>query len=134
MVQYSVYESDAQHLGHRSRIPVMVMSTDSGSEISFEDWHDAADAHDDEEGDENNNLTTYRFLLGDEEGNSLGIESPGTTIFVNKTGYITWQGNHHLLMILNSYKSNGISQIWINSRMRHLPKEDQTIPSISRTT
>ena len=73
-------------------IPVMVMSTDNGSEISFEDWHDAADAHDDEEGDENNNLTTYRFLLGDEEGNSLGIESPGTTIFVNKTGYITWQG------------------------------------------
>mgnify|MGYP000005100845 CR=1 FL=1 len=73
-------------------INVMVMSTDNGSEISFKDWHDSADAHDDEEGDANNNLTTYKFLLGDEEGNILGIESPGTTVFVNKTGYITWSG------------------------------------------
>lgn len=73
-------------------IPVMVMSTDSGSEISFEDWHDSADAHDDDGDEPNNNLTSYRFLLGDEEGDYLGIESPGTTVFVNKTGDITWYG------------------------------------------
>lgn len=73
-------------------IPVMVMSTDNGSEISFEDWHDSADAHDDDGDEPNNNLTSFRFLLGDEEGNVLGIESPGTTVFVNKTGDITWYG------------------------------------------
>ena len=34
----------------QSDLPVMVMSTDNGSEVSFEDWHDSADAHDDEDG------------------------------------------------------------------------------------
>ena len=76
----------------QSDLPVMVMSTDNGSEVSFEDWHDSADAHDDEDGEANNNLTTYRFLLGDEEGQQLEITSPGTTIFVNKNGDITWKG------------------------------------------
>ena len=76
----------------QSDLPVMVMSTDNGSEVSFEDWHDSADAHDDEDGETNNNLTTYRFLLGDEEGQQLDITSPGTTIFVNKNGDITWKG------------------------------------------
>ena len=76
----------------QSDLPVMVMSTDNGSEVSFEDWHDSADAHDDEDGETNNNLTTYRFLLGDEEGQQLDISSPGTTIFVNKNGDITWKG------------------------------------------
>ena len=76
----------------QSDLPVMVMSTDNGSEVSFEDWHDSADAHDDEDGETNNNLTTYRFLLGDEEGEQLDITSPGTTIFVNKNGDITWKG------------------------------------------
>ena len=76
----------------QSDLPVMVMSTDNGSEVSFEDWHDSADAHDDEDGETNNNLTTYRFLLGDEEGQQLEITSPGTTIFVNKNGDITWKG------------------------------------------
>ena len=76
----------------QSDLPVMVMSTDNGSEVSFEDWHDSADAHDDEDGETNNNLTTYRFLLGDEEGQQLDITSPGTTIFVNKDGDITWKG------------------------------------------
>ena len=76
----------------QSDLPVMVMSTDNGSEVSFEDWHDSADAHDDEDGETNNNLTTYRFLLGDEEGKQLDITSPGTTIFVNKNGDITWKG------------------------------------------
>lgn len=73
-------------------IPVMVMSTDNGSEISFKDWHDSADAHDDDGDEPNNNLTSFKFLLGDEEGDVLGVESPGTTIFVNKTGFITWFG------------------------------------------
>ena len=76
----------------QSDLPVMVMSTDNGSEVSFEDWHDSADAYDDEDGEANNNLTTYKFLLGDEEGQQLDITSPGTTIFVNKNGDITWKG------------------------------------------
>ena len=76
----------------QSDLPVMVMSTDNGSEVSFEDWHESAEAQDDEDGEANNNLTTYRFLLGDEEGQQLEITSPGTTIFVNKNGDITWKG------------------------------------------
>jgi hypothetical protein len=73
-------------------IPVMVMSTDNGSEMSFQDWHDSADAYDDEDGETNNNLTSFRFMLGDEEGQELGITSPGTTIFVNKEGVMSWKG------------------------------------------
>jgi hypothetical protein len=73
-------------------IPVMVMSTDNGSEMSFQDWHDSADAYDDEDGETNNNLTSFRFMLGDEEGQELGITSPGTTIFVNKEGLMSWKG------------------------------------------
>jgi hypothetical protein len=73
-------------------IPVMVMSTDNGSEMSFQDWHDSADAYDDEDGETNNNLTTFRFMLGDEEGQELGVTSPGTTIFVNKEGLMSWKG------------------------------------------
>jgi hypothetical protein len=73
-------------------IPVMVMSTDNGSEMSFQDWHDSADAYDDEDGETNNNLTSFRFMLGDEEGRELGITSPGTTIFVNKEGVMSWKG------------------------------------------
>jgi hypothetical protein len=73
-------------------IPVMVMSTDNGSEMSFQDWHDSADAYDDEDGQTNNNLTSFRFMLGDEEGQDLGVTSPGTTIFVDKEGLMSWQG------------------------------------------
>lgn len=73
-------------------IPVMVMSTDNGSEMSFQDWHDSADAHDDDEDETNNNLTTFRFMLGDEEGQALDVTSPGTTIFVDKEGMISWSG------------------------------------------
>jgi hypothetical protein len=73
-------------------IPVMIMSTDNGSEISFQDWHNSADAHDDEGDETNNNLTTFRFMLGDEEGHDLEITSPGTTVFVNKEGAISWKG------------------------------------------
>jgi hypothetical protein len=73
-------------------IPVMVMSTDNGSEMSFQDWHDSADAYDDDDGQTNNNLTSFRFMLGDEEGQDLGVTSPGTTIFVDKEGLMSWQG------------------------------------------
>lgn len=73
-------------------IPVMVMSTDNGSEMSFQDWHDSADAYDDEDDETHNNLTTFRFMLGDEEGQELGVTSPGTTIFVNKEGLMSWKG------------------------------------------
>ena len=76
----------------QSELPVMVMSTDNGSEVSFEDWHDSADAYDDEGDEANTNLTSYKFLLGDKEGQELGVTSPGTTMFVNKAGEITWKG------------------------------------------
>ena len=52
----------------------MVMSTDNGSEVSFEDWHDSADAYDDEGDEANTNLTSYKFLLGDKEGQELGSD------------------------------------------------------------
>jgi hypothetical protein len=31
-------------------------------------------------------------MLGDEEGQELGVTSPGTTIFVNKEGLMSWKG------------------------------------------
>ena len=49
----------------------MVMSTDNGSEVSFKDC-DSADAYDDEGDETNVNLTSYKFLLGDKEGQELG--------------------------------------------------------------
>ena len=58
----------------QSELPVMVMSTDNGSEVSFEDWHDSADAYDDEGDEPTITLTSYKFLLGDEEGQELGID------------------------------------------------------------
>ena len=73
-------------------LPVMVMSTDNESSITFEEWHDSADAYDDEENDTGVDLTTYRFMLGDEEGQAMGITSPGTVMYVNSDGVITWKG------------------------------------------
>ena len=56
-------QSHAYNMGCTSELPVMVMSTDNGSEVSFEDWHDSADAYDDEGDEANTNLTSYKFLL-----------------------------------------------------------------------
>ena len=75
-------------------LPVLVMSTDpaeNASGITLQDWHEAANAFDDDEesGDTGVTLTTYAFMKGVEAGQELDITSPGTVIFVNADGMIT---------------------------------------------
>jgi hypothetical protein len=70
------------------------MSTDpaeNASGITLQDWHEAADAFDDDDstGDTGVTLTTYAFMKGVEAGEELGVTSPGTVMFVNAEGYIT---------------------------------------------
>ena len=75
-------------------LPVLVMSTDpaeNASGITLQDWHEAANAFDDDDstGDTGVTLTTYAFMKGVEAGEELGVTSPGTVMFVNADGYIT---------------------------------------------
>ena len=73
-------------------LPVLVMSTDpaeNASGITLQDWHESANAFDDESGDTGVTLTTYAFMKGVEPGLELDITSPGTVMFVNAEGYIT---------------------------------------------
>ena len=77
-----------------AELPVLVMSTDpaeNASGYTLQDWHESADAHDDNGDDKGVNLTTYAFMKGVEAGEKLGITSPGTVIFVNGNGDITYQ-------------------------------------------
>ena len=74
------------------KLPVLVMSTDpaeNASGITLQDWHEAANAFDDEDDDPGVTLTTYAFMKGVEAGEELGITSPGTVMFVNAEGEIT---------------------------------------------
>ena len=75
-------------------LPVLVMSTDpaeNASGITLQDWHEAANAFDDDDstGDTGVTLTTYAFMKGVEAGEELGVTSPGTVMFVNADGMIT---------------------------------------------
>ena len=75
-------------------LTVLVMSTDpaeNASGITLQDWHEAANAFDDDDstGDTGVTLTTYAFMKGVEAGEELGVTSPGTVMFVNADGYIT---------------------------------------------
>ena len=75
-------------------LTVLVMSTDpaeNASGITLQDWHEAANAFDDDDstGDTGVTLTTYAFMKGVEAGQELGVTSPGTVMFVNADGYIT---------------------------------------------
>ena len=73
-------------------LPVLVMSTDpaeNASGITLQDWHEAANAFDDEDDDPGVTLTTYAFMKGVEAGEELGVTSPGTVMFVNAEGEIT---------------------------------------------
>ena len=54
------------------------------------DWHDSADAHDDEDGDTGVNLTTYAFMKGADTAEALDITRPGSLAFVNAQGEITY--------------------------------------------
>lgn len=71
---------------------VLVMSTDpaeNASGITLAQWHDAADAHDDDGDESGVSLTSYAFMKGDEPGKELGITAPGTVMFVNSDGEVT---------------------------------------------
>lgn len=73
-------------------LPVLVMSTDPVENISgvtLSDWHDSADAHDDEDDDTGVSLTTYAFMKGSEPAAELGIDTPGSVVFVNAQGEVT---------------------------------------------
>ncbi len=79
----------------KAELPVLVMSTDPAENAggySLEEWHDAANAHDDDEntGDTGVELTTYAFMKGTEAGEELGITRPGSLAFVNGDGEVTY--------------------------------------------
>ena len=77
----------------QSELPVLVMSTDpaeNASGMTLVEWHDSADAYDDnDDGGAGVSLTTYAFMKGVEVGEELGIYAPGTVVFVNSDGEIT---------------------------------------------
>ena len=74
-------------------LSVLVLSTDPAENpqgITLQDWHDAANAFDDDDdtGESGVTLTTYAFMKGVEAGEELDITSPGTVMFVNAEGEI----------------------------------------------
>ena len=74
-------------------LPVLVMSTDPAENaggLTLKDWHDSADAHDDEGEETNVNLTTYAFMKGSEVAAELDIKSPGSLAFVTPEGEISY--------------------------------------------
>ena len=74
-------------------LPVLVMSTDpaeNAGSMTLSDWHDSANAHDDEEGDTGVELTTYAFMKGADTAAALDITRPGSLAFVNTEGEITY--------------------------------------------
>ena len=85
---HAIWEAEAE-------LPVLVFSTDDLEDpqgITLQDWHEAANAFDDddESGDTGVNLTTYAFMKGYEAANDLGVKTPGTTVFVDGEGEITY--------------------------------------------
>lgn len=73
-------------------ITVLVMSTDpveNASGITLSEWHDSADAFDDDGDESGVSLTSYAFMKGHEPGEKLGITAPGTVMFVNSGGEVT---------------------------------------------
>ena len=71
---------------------VLVMSTDpaeNASGITLSEWHDSADAFDDDGDESGVSLTSYAFMKGHEPGEELGITAPGTVMFVNSVGEVT---------------------------------------------
>lgn len=75
-------------------LPVLVMSTDpaeNAGSMSLTEWHESADAHDDDGADTGVSLTTYAFMKGSGVGEALDITRPGSVVFVNSQGEITFQ-------------------------------------------
>ena len=74
-------------------LPVLVMSTDpaeNANGMTLSEWHDSANAHDDEDGDTGVELTTYAFMKGSDVTAALDITRPGSLAFVNGAGEITY--------------------------------------------
>ncbi len=73
-------------------LPILVMSTDpaeNASGLSLQDWHESANAHDDDGEDPKVTLTTYVFMKGSDVAEELGIKSPGSLAFVTPNGEIS---------------------------------------------
>ena len=63
----------------KAELPVLVMSTDpaeNAGSMTLSDWHESANAHDDEGDDTGVELTTYAFMKGSEVATSLDITDP----------------------------------------------------------
>ena len=69
---------------------VIVMSTDSSTDITLEEWHEDADDYDDEGNDTGVDLP-YPFMKGVEAAEDLGINARPTLLFVNGDGLIMAQ-------------------------------------------
>tara|TARA_B100000035_G_scaffold103239_2_gene87641 strand:+ start:2845 stop:3378 length:534 start_codon:yes stop_codon:yes gene_type:complete len=77
----------------KAELPVLVMSTDPAENaggLTLSEWHESANAHDDEEDDLGVELTTYAFMKGTEAASALDITRPGSLAFVNAEGEITY--------------------------------------------
>ena len=77
----------------QAALPVLVMSTDpaeNATGITLSEWHESANAHDDEGEDVGVTLTTYAFMKGSEVAEELGITRPGSLAFVNGDGEVTY--------------------------------------------
>lgn len=76
----------------QAELPVLVMSTDPAKRaggLTLQQWHESANAHDDEENDTGIELSTYAFMKGDDTALEMDITTPGTTFFINSAGIIT---------------------------------------------
>ena len=74
-------------------LPVLVMSTDpveNAGGLTLSEWHESANAHDDEDDDEGVNLSTYAFMKGDKAAVALEITRPGSLAFVDAEGDIVY--------------------------------------------
>ena len=77
----------------QAELPVLVMSTDpadGAGGLTLSEWHDSANAHDDEGEDTGVELSTYAFMKGSDVAKSLDITRPGSLAFVNEVGEITY--------------------------------------------
>ena len=92
----------------------MVMSTDpaeNASGITLAEWHDSADAFDDDEEEGSGvSLTSYAFMKGHESGKELGITAPGTVMFINSIGEVTKKNTSVYLMTQLKFKNTGMKQ------------------------
>jgi len=82
---------------------VLVMSTDpveNAGGFTLSEWHESANAHDDnddngdgavDESEEGVSLTTYAFMKGSDAGQALDITKPGSVVFVNGEGEVTFK-------------------------------------------